>query len=54
MITTPYPHPKAYCDERERAIHELLALGNIKPSSNPFCFISCFGEEEGWVPIDVH
>ena len=36
IITTPYLHPKAYWDEMERAIHELLALGHIKPSSSPF------------------
>lgn len=27
VITTPYTHPKAYKDEIERAIRELLALG---------------------------
>ena len=31
VITTPYRHPKAYRDEIERAIHELLALGHIRP-----------------------
>ena len=36
MITTPYRHPKAYRDEIERAIQELLALGHIKPSTSPF------------------
>ena len=36
MITTPYRHPKAYKDEIEKAIQELLALGHIKPSSSPF------------------
>ena len=36
MITTPYRQPKAYRDEIERAIHELLALGHIRPSSSPF------------------
>ena len=36
VITTPYRHPKAYKDEIERAIHELLALEHIRPSTNPF------------------
>lgn len=36
VITTPYRHPKAYKDEIEKAIQELLALGHIKPSSSPF------------------
>eukprot|EP00253_Pinus_taeda_P002225 PITA_02225 len=36
VITTPYRHPKAYRDEIERAIQELLALGHIQPSMIPF------------------
>lgn len=36
VITTPYRHPKAYRDEIERAIQELLALGHIRPSMSPF------------------
>ena len=36
VITTPYRHPKTYQDEIERAIHELLALGHIRPNSRPF------------------
>ena len=36
MITTPHRHPKAYRDEIERAIQELLALGHIRPSTSPF------------------
>ena len=36
VITTPYRHPKAYRDEIERAIHELLALGHIHPSTSVF------------------
>ena len=36
VITTPYRHPKAYRDEIERAIHELLALGHILPTTSPF------------------
>ena len=36
VITTPYRHPKASRDEIERAIHELLALGHIRPSTGPF------------------
>lgn len=33
VITTPYRHPKAYKDEIEKAIQELLALDHIRPSS---------------------
>ena len=36
VITTPYRHPKAYRDEIEWAIQELLALGHIRPSTSPF------------------
>jgi hypothetical protein len=36
MITPPYRHPKRFKDEIERAIKELLAMGHIRPSSNPF------------------
>ena len=36
MITTPYRHPKAYRDEIDWAIQELLALGHIQPSMSPF------------------
>eukprot|EP00253_Pinus_taeda_P009289 PITA_09289 len=36
VITTPYRHPKAYRDEIERAIQELLALGHIRSSTSPF------------------
>jgi hypothetical protein len=36
MITTSYRHPKAYKDEIEKTIKELLAMGHIRPSSSPF------------------
>ena len=36
MITTPYRHPKAYWDEIEWAIQELLALEHIRLSMSPF------------------
>ena len=32
VITTLYGHPKAYKDDIERAIHELLALGTSDPT----------------------
>eukprot|EP00253_Pinus_taeda_P004243 PITA_04243 len=38
VITTLYRHPKAYWDEIERAIQELLALGHIRLSTSPFAF----------------
>jgi hypothetical protein len=34
MIRTPYRHPKRLKDEIEKAIKELLEMGNIKPSSS--------------------
>jgi hypothetical protein len=36
MITPPYHHPRRFKDEIEKAIKELLAMGHIRPSSNPF------------------
>ena len=36
MITPPYRHPRRFKDEIEKAIKELLAMGHIKPSNNPF------------------
>jgi hypothetical protein len=36
VITTPYRHPKKHKNEIESAIKELLAMGNIRPSSSPF------------------
>jgi hypothetical protein len=36
VITTPYRHPKKFKDEIEKAIHELLEMGYIRPSSSPF------------------
>jgi len=35
IITTPYKHSKAYKDEIECAMKELLALRHIRPSSSP-------------------
>lgn len=36
VIVTPYRHPKAYKDEIKKAIKELLDMGFIRPSINPF------------------
>jgi hypothetical protein len=36
MITHPYRHPRRFKDEIEKAIKELLVMGHIKLSSNPF------------------
>jgi hypothetical protein len=36
MITPPYRHPRRFKEEIEKAIKELLAMGDIKPSSSPF------------------
>jgi hypothetical protein len=36
MITPPYRHPRRFKDEIEKEIKELLAMGHIRPSNNPF------------------
>ena len=36
VMTMPYRHPRAYNDEIEKTIHELLDMGFIRPSSSPF------------------
>jgi hypothetical protein len=36
MITPPYHHPRRFKDEIEKEIKELLVMGHIRPSSNPF------------------
>lgn len=36
VITVPYRHPKAFKDEIEKTIQELLDMGFIRPSSIPF------------------
>jgi hypothetical protein len=36
MITPPYRHSMRFKDEIEKAIKELMAMGHIRPSSNPF------------------
>lgn len=36
VITIPYRHPKAYKDEIEPTIQELLRLGHMRSSSSPF------------------
>jgi hypothetical protein len=36
MITPPYHHPRRFKDEIEKAIKELLAMGHIRLSNNPF------------------
>jgi hypothetical protein len=36
VITTPYMHPKKYKEKIEKAIKELLDMGYIRLSSNPF------------------
>jgi hypothetical protein len=36
VITTPYGHQNKFKDELEKAIKELLKMGHIRPSSNPF------------------
>jgi hypothetical protein len=32
----PYHHPRRFKDEIEKEIKELLAMGHIRPSTNPF------------------
>jgi hypothetical protein len=36
MITPLYCHPRRFKDEIEKAIKELIAMGQIRPSNNPF------------------
>lgn len=36
MIITPYRHPQKFKEEIEKTIKELLEMGYIQPSSNPF------------------
>jgi hypothetical protein len=36
MITPPYRHPRRFKDEIEKAIKELLVMGHIRLSNNPF------------------
>jgi hypothetical protein len=36
MNTPPYRHPRRFKDEIEKANKEFLAMGHIRPSSNPF------------------
>lgn len=36
MITTPYRHPQRFKEEIEKTINELLKMGHIQPSCNPF------------------
>ena len=36
MITPPYRHPRRFKDEIDKSIKELLAMGHIRPSNNPF------------------
>eukprot|EP00253_Pinus_taeda_P030212 PITA_30212 len=48
VITTPYRHPKAYRDEIEQAIQELLALGHIQPNTSPFAsFVVLVKKKDG-------
>jgi hypothetical protein len=36
LITTPYRHMKKFKDDIEKAIHDFLEIGHIRPSSSPF------------------
>eukprot|EP00253_Pinus_taeda_P014292 PITA_14292 len=47
LITTPYRYPKAYRDEIERAIQELLALGHIRPITSPFASFVVLMKKDG-------
>lgn len=48
IITTPYRHPKAYQDEIDREIQELLRLGHISPSSSPFNSLVVLVKKKDW------
>lgn len=47
VITTPYRHPRAYKDEIEKTIHELLDMGFIRPSSSPFASFVVLVKKKG-------
>lgn len=49
IITTPYRHPRAYTDEIEKTIHELLDMGFIRPSSIPFASSVVLVKKVAWV-----
>jgi hypothetical protein len=36
MITPPYCHPRRFKDDIEKELKELLAMGHIRTSNNPF------------------
>lgn len=55
IITTPYKHPKKFKYEIEKSINELLDMGHIKPSSNPFTsLVLLVRKKDGimWLRID--
>ena len=55
MITTPYHHPRAYKDEIEKTIHELLDMGFIRPNSSPFASFAVLAKKKDgtlWICID--
>jgi hypothetical protein len=35
-ITPPYHHPRRFKDDIEKTIKELLVMGHMRPSNNPF------------------
>jgi hypothetical protein len=54
VITNPYRHPKFYKDEIEKTIKELLKMGHIHPSSNPFAsFVVLVKKKDGTLRIRV-
>eukprot|EP00253_Pinus_taeda_P033610 PITA_33610 len=54
VIATPYRHPKAYQDEIERAIQELLALGHIRPSTSPFASSVVLVKKDGTLRMCIN
>ena len=55
VITTPYRHLRAYKDEIEKTIHELLDMGFIQPSSSPFASSVVFVKKKDgtlWMCVD--
>lgn len=55
VITNRYQHPKVYKDEIQKTIKELLKIGHIRPSSNPFAsFVVLVKKKDGtlWMCIE--
>jgi hypothetical protein len=53
VILTPYRHLKKFKDEIEKAIHELLEMGHIRPSSSPFASSVVLVKKDGTMKMCI-